>query len=167
MCRAVTLGFECEVFNAEIFTVRRAIKIVKGKIEPNPNIYQNIWIFSYSQAALKKLKKQEKSAGQEIMQKIRKTATEIKNINPNNIINIEWVPDHTNITGNEKADLYAKKGAELQQGSKKAVISLSFLKRETKNEGKLLSRMKIIMAKNKPVEVVQFGEAYEGEKKAQ
>jgi ribonuclease HI len=128
------LGLECEVFDAEMFGIRRAIKFAKSKMEPNPTGYRNIWIFSDSQAALKRLKKQEISAGQEMTQKIRKTAVEIKNLNPSSNINIEWVPGHTNIAGNEKADYYAKKGAELLQISKKAITSLSFLKRKTKED---------------------------------
>ena len=124
------LGKECEVFDAELFAIQRGMIYAKNRI--NSNFVQDIWIFSDSQAALKRLKKQDKSAGQETTQKIRKTAEEITKAHPNMKIYLEWVPSHSKIAGNEKADFYAKRAAGSLSVSKKAVTSLSFLKKKAK-----------------------------------
>jgi hypothetical protein len=47
------------------------------------------------------------------------------------------VPEHINITGNEKADQAAKKKAEMQQSNLKKFVSLSFIKREIKESALL------------------------------
>ena len=116
--------------------------MIYAKNRINSNFVQDIWIFSDSQAALKRLKKQDKSAGQETTQKIRKTAEEITKAHPNMKIYLEWVPSHSKIAGNEKADFYAKRAAGSLSVSKKAVTSLSFLKKKAKEN--CLSELKLL-----------------------
>ena len=45
---------------------------------------------------------------------------------------MEWVPSHTNTTGNDYADKAAKRGTELQNKSPESYISIAFVKRKIK-----------------------------------
>jgi hypothetical protein len=52
-------------------------------------------------------------------------------------LQLEWVPDHINIKGNELADKAAKKGTELQHITPESYISLAFIKRKIREKGLL------------------------------
>jgi ribonuclease HI len=56
----------------------------------------------------------------------------------NNKIYVSWVPGHREIQGNEDADRLAK--ADLKRKARNPVTSLSYLKREAKEE--ILARWK-------------------------
>src|SRR6266498_916477 len=59
--KAWNLGSKCEVFDTELFTIKKAIDFVYKKTD----IWtREIWIFSDNQAALKRLKSREIRAGQ-------------------------------------------------------------------------------------------------------
>ena len=45
-------------------------------------------------------------------------------------INLQWVPGHMNVYGNEKADKKAKLGSKLRTVHHEAITLLSFLKRK-------------------------------------
>jgi ribonuclease HI len=45
---------------------------------------------------------------------------------------LEWVPGHMNILGNELADKAAKKETELQISASESYISLAYIKRKIK-----------------------------------
>jgi hypothetical protein len=93
------------------------------------SILKNIWIFSDSQAALKRLQKLKISGGQLKLEIILKCATAISKRDIN--IHLHWVPAHIGIKGNEIADKAAKKGTELNQLSEKKV-TWSYLKRKVR-----------------------------------
>ena len=70
-----------------------------------------VWIFSNNQAAIKRLKNTSLKAGQYYIQTIRKWAKKFQNIAIQ--LQLEWVPGHMNIKGNELVDKAVKKGTEL------------------------------------------------------
>ena len=47
-------------------------------------------------------------------------------------IHVSWVPEHMNITGNEKTNQAAKKKTELQQLSSEKYVSLFYIKKKIK-----------------------------------
>ena len=119
-----------EVFDAELFAIEKAFKIAWENKQLNTD---KVWIFSDNQAAIKRLKNTSLKAGQYYIQIIRKWAKKFQNIAIQ--LQLEWVPDHMNIKGNELADKAAKKGIELQYISPESYISLAFIKRKIRETG--------------------------------
>jgi len=93
---------------------------------------QEIWIFSDSQAALKRLKNREVRAGQYYTHQVQIGIERLWQKNNHMQINLQGVPGHMNSYGNEKADEKAKLGSKLRTIHHKAITSLSFLKRKVK-----------------------------------
>ena len=60
-----------EVFNAELFAIKKAFKIAWENKKLNIN---KVWIFSDNQAAIKRLKNSSLKAGQYYVQSIKKWA---------------------------------------------------------------------------------------------
>jgi len=65
-----------EVFDAELFAIEKAFEIAWNKKQLNT---EKIWIFSDSQAAIKRLKNSNLKAGQYYIQSIRKWAEKFHN----------------------------------------------------------------------------------------
>ena len=119
-----------EVFDAELFAIEKAFKIAWENKQLNTD---KVWIFSNNQAAIKRLKNTSLKAGQYYIQTIRKWAKKFQNIAIQ--LQLEWVPGHMNIKGNELIDKAAKKGTELQYIFLKSYISLAFIKRKIRETG--------------------------------
>ncbi len=62
------LGAGVEVFNAELFAIKQAFKIAWQNRQLN---IDKVWIFSNSQAAIKRLKKSKLKVGQYYVQSIK------------------------------------------------------------------------------------------------
>ncbi len=92
-----------------------------------------MWIFSDSQAAIKRLKNSSLKVGQYYVQSIRNWAKKFEDIAIQ--LHLEWVPGHMNIRGNDLADKAAKKGTELQHITPESYISLAFIKRKIREKG--------------------------------
>jgi len=121
------LGSGMEVFDAELFAIEKAFEIAFKNRQLNT---EKVWIFSDSQAAIKRLKNSSLKSGQYYIQSIRKWAEKLQN---NNIqMQLEWVPGHMNIKGNELADKAAKKGTKLQRTAIESYISIAYIKRKIK-----------------------------------
>ena len=71
------LGSGMEVFDAELFAIEKAFKIAWENKQLNTD---KVWIFSNSQAAIKRLKNISLKAGQYYIQTIRKWAKKFQNI---------------------------------------------------------------------------------------
>jgi len=119
-----------KVFDAELFAIEKAFKIAWENKQLNTD---KVWIFSDSQAAIKRLKNSSLKAGQYYVQAIRKWAKKFQDIAVQ--LQLEWVPGHMNIRGNELADKAAKKGTELQHTTPESYISLAFIKRKIRETG--------------------------------
>jgi ribonuclease HI len=122
------LGKECENWDGELFAIAKALKFAKHNIQPH---HQKIWIFSDSQACLKRLQKNTNSTGQYLVTNISKNCRDIKNNFLNLEIIFEWIPAHKKIPGNEKADLYAKLATNNEQCNE-AFTSFSYLKKASR-----------------------------------
>ena len=68
-------------------------------------------IFSDSQPAMKSLAKPKRQSGQAIIKQILNEVDELYLTTPTYALQIEWVPGHIGILGNEKADQVAKSAA--------------------------------------------------------
>ena len=121
------LGTGMKVFDAELFAIEKAFKIAWENRQLNTD---KVWIFSDSQAAIKRLMNSSLKAGQYYVQSIRKWAKKFQDKAIQ--LQLEWVPGHMNIKGNELADKAAKKGTELQYVTPESYISLTFIKRKIK-----------------------------------
>ena len=119
-----------EVFDAELFAIEKAFKIAWENKQLNTD---KVWIFSDSQAAIKRLVNSSLKAGQYYVQSIRKWAKKFQDKAIQ--LQLEWVPGHMNIRGNELADKAAKKGTELQYVTPESYISMAFIKRKIKETG--------------------------------
>ena len=104
------LGKRCEVFDAELFAILRALKDVSRLRESNFRTVKRITISSDSQEALRRLIKDEESPGQAISRAIWKWEDTLKDIE----IEYVWVPGHEGVPGNEIADIFAKRGAQTE-----------------------------------------------------
>ena len=98
------LGSGMEVFNAELFAIEKAFKIAWENKQLNTD---KVWIFSDSQAAIKRLKNTSLKPGQYYIQTIRKWAKKFQNIAIQ--LQLEWVPGHINIKENELTNKVVKK----------------------------------------------------------
>ena len=114
-----------KVFDAELFAIEQAFKIAWQNKQLNTD---KVWIFSDSQAAIKRLKKSELKAGQYYVQSIKNWTKKFQDIAIQ--LHLEWVSEHINIKGNELADKATKKRTELQYITSESYISLAFIKRK-------------------------------------
>ncbi len=122
------LSSHMKVFDAELFAIEKAFKLVLNQISL---FTKDIWIFSDSQAAIKRVQKSDLKAGQTQVLAIESWAAKIKTRHQVNI-HLNWIPGHMNITGNEKADQAARRGTELQKTCADKYVSFSFIKRKIK-----------------------------------
>ena len=119
-----------EVFNAELFAIEKAFKIAWENKQLNTD---KVWIFSNSQAAIKRLKNTSLKAGQYYIQTIRKWAKKFQNIAIQ--LHLKWVPGHINIKENELVDKVVKKEIKLQYITPESYIFLAFIKRKIRETG--------------------------------
>ena len=103
------MGKTKEVFDAELYGIKRALEIATGKLSRNPYIKRLI-ILSDSQAAVKRASTDRLGPGQKIAIDIIANAQVLtdKGIE----VNLQWVPSHIRIEGNERADKAAKEAAK-------------------------------------------------------
>lgn len=90
---------------------------------------KDVWIFLDNAAAITRLADIHSGPGQHHAILTQNVAGEMAAMNIN--LHIQWVPGHTEITGNELADKLAKEGAEKPAPSY-PMTSISWLKRQTR-----------------------------------
>lgn len=101
------LGKRCEVFDAELFAIMKALKEASNLRDGKMPTLNRITIFSDAQEALRRLQKDEESPGQALSRSIWKWEESLAGVD----IEYVWVPGHEGVPGNEVADEFAKRGA--------------------------------------------------------
>jgi ribonuclease HI len=112
------LGKGCEVFDAELLGVVRALQLAEKVEDQRPVI-----ILLDSQAAIARLQHTQPGPGQTLAIQAHTIAKELhaRGHQPT----IQWVPGHAGIEGNEKADQVAKQPANKPPGRGPREISLA------------------------------------------
>ena len=106
----VYLGKNKEVFGAEVFAIGRALRIINERGERG----RRYTIFSDSQAAISRAQHDRTGAGQTLAVDAIITTEAIAD--RGNTLTLRWIPSHSGIVGNERADKAAKRAAERKEG---------------------------------------------------
>ena len=106
------------VYAAELTAIHLGIQMAGA----SPPQYDKCKIYVDSQSSIQAVDKPKQQSGQYIICNILQSLEELERQRPNLKFNIEWVPGHMNIAGNERADQEAKKAAlEGQMGEQPLV----------------------------------------------
>ena len=108
------LGRHIEVYDAELSGILQATLYARQWLEDNTNT-NTLWIFIDNQAAIRRCTKHPPSLGQDLSLQIIENLPTILAMRLNTRVNIQWVPGHADVLGNEMADRCAKQAAELPQ----------------------------------------------------
>jgi ribonuclease HI len=95
------------VYAAELTAIQMAITLFRETMDKHKNVY----VFTDNQSAIQAIDTPKHQSGQYIIEGILDAIDEIHEHAPTRTINIEWVPGHKNIEGNEQADQAAKAAA--------------------------------------------------------
>ncbi len=108
LTQKVTLGKNKEIFDAEMWGISEAVKIVEQMcLKTQQPLF--ISIFCDSQHAINRLKVLDCSAGQALKAQIYQKVDQL--IRQRHELSLYWVPSHCKVEGNEKADQAAKEAA--------------------------------------------------------
>lgn len=125
------LGSDMEVFDAELYAIEKSIKLAQTECQRNKSI-KDIWVFSDSQAAIKRLSANKLDKDLFFCKQIRARA---QDLNKRNVqVHLHWVPAHMNIYGNEQADMAVKYNTEFDVVAPDKCVSLSFIKRKIREK---------------------------------
>ena len=127
--RGTCLGKNKEVFDAEVFAVLRAARLLNERAESG----QSYTIFSDSQAAISRAQHDWCGPAQALTRAVIATVDSLTM--QSNTLHIRWTPAHEGAEGNEQADATAKAAAEGEEGRAEPAYlreaSLSYLTRKT------------------------------------
>ena len=99
---------ESMVYAAELEAIHMAVIHTKDHLTPQ---FMECRIFSDSQAGMRSLAKPKRQSGQLIIKQILDEIEALYLARPTYAMQLEWVPGHVGIDGNEKADQAAKSAA--------------------------------------------------------
>ena len=111
--RYAAMGSQCEVFDAELSAILRAIIQIESILESSVSRVRHIWMFSDSQAALRRLQHTRPGTGHETTCQILQLINDLQQ-QYRLQVTLCWVPGHTAVHGNEIADHLAKTGSQTQ-----------------------------------------------------
>jgi ribonuclease HI len=121
------LGQRAEVYDAELHAIEEALQaIINLQLPPDPP--RTIYILTDNQAAIQCLVDNSQNS------QYARNAIHGKNQldHPGWLTQAIWVPSHTDIEGNEKADKLAKLGTTLAQNCQHATTTKTWMLRETR-----------------------------------
>jgi len=117
------MGYIQEAYDAECAALARALESASRR----PTSPERITIFTDAQAAIRRMASAEPGPGQQYVLQARKHIATLRRARPGVIIEIRWCPTHRGVTGNEKAEEWAKLAAE--EPGARGVGWLSYLDR--------------------------------------
>src|SRR6266705_2893381 len=127
------LGCHVEVYDTELFGILQATSYARQWIQQDPQT-RTIWIFVDNQAAIRRCLSPQPTAGQHLALQIQDNIAMIIQSRSDIMVNIQWVPGHTAIFGNEKADKCAKSAAALPRRCGDAFTSIAYIKRQVRQD---------------------------------
>jgi ribonuclease HI len=124
------LGKNAEVYDAELFAILKTLQLGLKMVENNDiDKPIHVYIFSDSSAAIERLQKHhDLGPGHSIARESIRIAQILKQKGANTTL--KWIPGHSDIQGNERADTLAKRGAKNQQSDSHTKVSLTNIRRK-------------------------------------
>ena len=104
--RGTYLGKNKEVFDAEVFAIMRAVRLLDERKKRG----QDYVVFSDSQAAVARVQHDKTGPAQALAKAVIATVDGL--VDRGNTLTIRWTPAHKGVEGNEQADEAAKAAAE-------------------------------------------------------
>ena len=124
--RTIPMGTRAEVYDAELEGIQAAAQKILQVCQIGSHTINEAWIFTDNQAAVQRISTLKPAPGQAAAITVAKVS---KLLQEHNItLTIQWVPGHTDVEGNEKADQLAK-AATQESTSQHSTSTLSYLKR--------------------------------------
>lgn len=114
---SIPLGSKATVFQAEIYAIYTAANIALEKRWTGRSIY----FHTDSQAAIGALSSSTVSSS--LVERCRRKLNELGR---NNYVVVDWIPGHTDIPGNEKADLLARTAVSMTRNGEPRAIKWSY-----------------------------------------
>jgi ribonuclease HI len=125
------LGRNMEIMDAEIFAIAESVKDAELTARNHPSI-RHVWIFTDSQAAIKRLPDLDPKPGQSLVHVVHQSVLKLEK-KFGVAVNFHWIPAHSHIAGNDKADRNAKKGAQNEKNEPaRGYTSITHVKRVAK-----------------------------------
>jgi hypothetical protein len=118
------MGDAAEVLDAELRAIYECLQTCYHHLQQDGLCRHWIHIFTDNQAAITRTTHLTQGPGQEIARLIHKIATDINNTD--STIMVHWVPGHTDIPGNDEADVLAKQAASTEP-STPSPVTLSWI----------------------------------------
>ena len=156
-------GATCSNYEAELKGIQAALEFLKSKFQTSSSVVTNTVLYCDSKAALQSVESTNNCT------EATKILIEVKDILEKHPIKLvfQWIPSHTNLLGNEKADRLAKKGAmqeqpqcEVPQTTAKMIIKQNF-KEEWMNQwakgttGRIVYKQQNTVKTNDPIHLLQ------------
>jgi len=122
------MGCNQEAYDAECAAIARALE----EATKRQTVPSRVTIFTDAQAAIRRMVSEDPGPGQKYAILARQHIATLRRTRPDITIEIRWCPAHKGVTGNEKADEWAKLAAEKPdaRGVEALPRSLAHLKRE-------------------------------------
>jgi ribonuclease HI len=118
------MGDTAEVFNAELRAIYKCLRTCYCHLRQDGLRRRRIHIFMDNQAAITRTTHLTQGPRQETARLIHEIATDINNTD--STITVYWVPGHTDIPGNDEADMLAKQAASMEP-STPSLVTLSWI----------------------------------------
>ena len=130
--KSIPLGDAKEVFDVELFGILETLKITEKEKEKRKEYFNTLTIFSNSQSVILRTYNDNLGPGQVLTKKVIEI---VQNLTKKDVkIDIRWIPSHSGIKDNEKADFLTKKATKYSKNSRiDGYSSLSYINQLLKN----------------------------------